>query len=661
MCGIAGILNLTNGRPPSEVELSPMITQLRHRGPDGYGYFSDAKVGLAHARLSIIDLAGGKQPIHNEDRTVWVVFNGEIFNYVELRVQLESQGHRFYTQSDTEVLVHLYEQYGDEFVHHLNGQYAIALWDTTRRRLLLVRDRTGILPLFYTQAHERLLFASEVKAILPALGQSPRLNPAALDQIMTFWSPVSPETIFENIYEVSPGYMLSVNGTEVKHSRYWDWSFPEDSAYHQGGVSDQADQLRELLIDATRLRLRADVPVGAYLSGGLDSSALAALIRQHGDAHLRTFSIGFEDHGFDESEYQNQMVGHLQTDHSRVTCRREDIADAFQRTIWHTESPILRTAPVPMGLLSGLVHAQGFKVVLTGEGADEVLGGYDLFKEAKIRRFWAKNPTSGMRPLLLKRLYPYLDMPQGRAATYLAAFFGMGIDRPDSPVFAHLPRWVSTAKSKEFLSKEFRDSLRADAQKTLESRLPAALSAWHPFNRAQYIEAKSLMAGYLLCSQGDRMLMANSVEGRFPFLDHRVIEFASRIDPRLKMHVLNEKYLLKQAMRRYLPETIIQRYKQPYRAPDIASFMSGPVPDYVDEMMSESKLRHTGYFDAAKTARLFQKARQGRATGNKDNMAFVCILSTQIWHHLFVDNYSTTFSISKGSNHAPHKTAREAV
>lgn len=624
-----------------------MISQLHHRGPDGYGYFSDAQVGLAHARLSIIDLAGGRQPIHNEDRTVWVIFNGEIFNYVELRAQLEHQGHRFYTHSDTEVLVHLYEQYGDEFVHHLNGQYAIALWDTARHRLLLIRDRAGILPLFYTQVDQRLIFASEVKAILPVLGQSPRLNPAALDQIMTFWAPVSPETIFENIYEVSPGCMLCISGNEVKQRRYWDWSFPEDGKYHRGSVADQADQLRELLIDATHLRLRADVPVGAYLSGGLDSSVLAALIRHHGDARLRTFSISFEDQGFDETGYQNQMVAHLQTDHSRITCRHGDIADAFQRTIWHTESPILRTAPVPMGLLSGLAHSQGFKVVLTGEGADEVLGGYDIFKEAKIRRFWAKNPASTMRPLLLKRLYPYLEMPQGRAATYLAAFFGMGIDRPDSAVFAHLPRWVSTAKSKEFFSNDLNASLRADAQQVLESRLPAALNAWHPFNRAQYIEAKSLMAGYLLCSQGDRMLMANSVEGRFPFLDHRVIEFASRVDPRLKMHVLNEKYLLKQAMRRYLPETIVNRYKQPYRAPDIASFMGAQVPDYVAEMMSESQLRNSGYFDAAKTARLFQKARQGRATGNKDNMAFIGILSTQIWHHLFVDSYTKTFSPSK--------------
>lgn len=650
MCGIAGILNQNTGRPPSETELSSMITQLRHRGPDGYGYFSDAHIGLAHARLSIIDLSGGTQPIHNEDRSVWVIFNGEIFNYIELRAQLESQGHVFYTHSDTEVIVHLYEQYGDEFVHHLNGQYAIALWDTLRRRLLLIRDRAGILPLFYTQLNQRLIFASEVKAILPVLGQAPRLNPDALDQIMTFWAPVSPDTIFENVHEVSPGCMLIVSGDSVRQYRYWDWSFPEDGKYHSGSVAEQAEQLRELLIDATRLRLRADVPVGAYLSGGLDSSVLAALIRNHSDVHLRTFSIGFEDRGFDESEYQNQMVTHLHTDHSQICCRQADIAAEFQRTIWHTESPILRTAPVPMGLLSGLVRAQGFKVVLTGEGADEVLGGYDIFKEAKIRRFWAKNPASVTRPLLLKRLYPYLEMPQGRAAAYLSAFFGMGIDRPDAAAFAHLPRWVSTAKSKEFFSPDLHASLRANAQQTLESRLPAALSAWHPFNRGQYIEAKSLMAGYLLCSQGDRMLMANSVEGRFPFLDHRVIEFANRVDPRLKMHVLQEKYLLKQAMRRYLPETILGRYKQPYRAPDIASFTGEKVPEFVADLMSETHLRRVGLFDAAKTARLVQKAQQGRAKGNKDNMAFVGILSTQLWHHLFVDNYSKTFLVSNGSD-----------
>ena len=238
-----------------------MISQLRHRGPDGFGFYSDDSIGLAHARLSIIDLEGGWQPIHNEDKTVWVVFNGEIFNYIELRQTLERYGHSFYTHSDTEVIVHLYEQFGEEFIQHLNGQFAIALWDVAQRKLLLVRDRAGILPLFYTVQSERLFFASEVKALLPILGCSPRLNLSALDQLMTFWAPVSPQTMFQGVYEVSPGHLLKAVDGKLEHRRYWDWNFPQDEAYRRDSADDLAEELRTLLIDATRLRLRADVPV----------------------------------------------------------------------------------------------------------------------------------------------------------------------------------------------------------------------------------------------------------------------------------------------------------------------------------------------------------------------------------------------------------------
>lgn len=636
MCGIAGILNLTPGRPPREPELAAMITQLRHRGPDGYGFYHDDQAGFAHARLSIIDLAGGKQPIHNEDQTVWVTFNGEIFNYLELRAELEQQGHRFYTHSDTEVLVHLYEQHGDDFVQRLNGQFAFAIWDLSRRRMILVRDRVGILPLFYTVRDGRLIFASEIKAILAADGVPARPNFRALDQIMTFWAPVSPETMFEGIEEVGPGQMIVVESGKLRRVQYWDWRFPETGDYHRTSVDEQAAQLHDLLVDATQLRLRADVPVGAYLSGGLDSSVLVALIHHHTDAPLRTFSIGFDDTDLDETRYQQQMIDHLGTHHSRIQIGNRDIADHFVDTIRRTEAPILRNAPVPMRLLSGLVRSQGYKVVLTGEGSDEVLGGYDIFKEAKIRRFWAQNPDSKFRPLLLKRLYPYLDISQSQGLAYLQSFFGNGIDQPDVPYFAHLPRWTTTARCKDFFSDDLRQQLRADAMETIAATWPSAIGRWHPFNRGQYIEAKSLMAGYLLCSQGDRMLMANSVEGRFPFLDHRVIEFANRVHPKYKMRALNEKYLLKRAMSRYLPADIIRRHKQPYRAPDIPAFFGDRVPEFVRDMLAPATVKDYGYFHPDKVARLVQKIEKGRAIGYKDNMALVGILSTQAWHHLFI-------------------------
>ena len=645
MCGIAGILDWRSGAGTSwRRPLEAMIGQLRHRGPDGFGFLEQGPVGLAHARLSIIDLAGGDQPIHNEDRSVWVVFNGEIFNYVELRADLERRGHRFYTQSDTETIVHLYEQYGDDFVAHLNGQFAIALWDSVRERLLLVRDRVGITPLFYTQAGSRLLFGSEIKALLPLLDSAPRLHAPALDQIMTSWAPVSPDTLFENIRELSPGTLLVIDREGQRLHRYWDWLFPADPAdYLQGSDEQLAGQLRELLIDATVIRLRADVPVGAYLSGGLDSSALTSLIHRHGNAALRTFSIGFDEHTLDESDYQRLMIDHLEAHHSHVLCSNRDVGEHFLDTVRHAETAVLRNSPVPMKLLSALVREQGYRVVLTGEGADEVLGGYDIFKEAKVRQFWARQPQSSWRPLLLKRLYPYLDVASAQAPVYLQNFYGIGLDRPGAPCFSHWPRWDTTARAKVFFSDALRACLPVPAQAAIEATLPALFGSWHPFNRAQYLEAKGLMGGYLLCSQGDRMLMANSVEGRFPFLDHRVIEFANRLAPRVKMKVLNEKYLLKRALRDYLPEAILARHKQPYRAPDIPAFFDARTQRplaFVAELLSEAKVRDYGYFDPKRVSLLVKKASRGAAIGYRDNQALVGILSTQVWHHLFIENHA---------------------
>lgn len=640
MCGIAGLVDLGAPVAPNEPTLRRMITQLKHRGPDGYGFYQDRGVGLAHARLSIIDLSGGDQPIHNEEKTVWVIFNGEIFNYIELRQDLEKAGHKFYTHSDTEVIVHLYEEHGDDFARHLNGQFAIALWDKPKRRLLLLRDRPGILPLYYSIRAGQLFFASEIKSILAGLGTTPSLDPEALDQLMTFWAPVSPQTMFQGVQEVRPGQMLSISDGKVEARQYWDWGFPQNGEYHTAPVSAQADALHDLLVDATRLRLRSDVPVGAYLSGGLDSSVLVSIIHHYGNVPLRTFSIGFEDGEYDEGQYQKLMIAHLGADHSFVHCVNDDIAKNFLRAIWHTEAPILRTAPIPMMLLSGLVRSQNYKVVLTGEGADEVLGGYDIFKEAKIRQFWARNPESTFRPLLLKRLYPYLDLSQAQSQAYLQNFFGAALDQPNLPHFSHIPRWTSTAKCKEFFSESLKLQLRDNAVDVMRQNLPSPLERWHPFHRAQFIEAKSLMAGYLLCSQGDRMLMANSVEGRFPFLDHRVIEYANAVHPNIKMKVLNEKYLLKRAMGKYLPAGIVKRFKQPYRAPSIPAFFGGQSPEYVRELLDVEAIRKYGYFDPAKVGRLTKKIQQGRAIGNKDSMALVGILSTQVWHHLFIEGYT---------------------
>jgi len=635
MCGIAGIYNLSKDVAPESNAIQLMTEQLHHRGPDSYGYYTDNDIALGHARLSIIDLSGGIQPIHNEDKSIWVVFNGEIFNYIELREALKKKGHSFYTQSDTEVIVHAYEEYGDAFVKYLNGQFAIAIWDKNKDALLLVRDRPGITPLFYTIEGNNLYFASEIKSFRPVLMNGLQANSSAIDQLFTFWAPVTPNTVFKDVYEISPGWMMKVQNGKISHHQYWDLHYPENNEY----ITDEgnaAEELHELLIDATRLRLRSDVPVGAYLSGGLDSSVITSLIKEYGNVHLRTFSIGFDDKSLDESKYQKILVDHLCAEHSHIMVQDDDIATNFVDTIYHTESPILRTAPVPMRILSNLVREQGFKVVLTGEGADEMLGGYDIFKETKIRRFWAKNSKSSFRPLLLKRLYPYLDLSQGNSRAFTEAFYGIGMDRPDSWHFSHLTRWETTAKCKSFYSEQFRQRLNSEPEKVLHGIIPASNSQWHYFNRAQYLETKTLMGGYLLSSQGDRMLMSNSVEGRFPFLDHRVMEFAAKLHPKLKMKVLNEKYLLKRAMEKYMPPRITERYKQPYRAPDIPAFFRGNSRDKVYNELDQKHLEECGFFDPEKVNALLKKIERGRAIGYKDNMAFIGILSTQIWHNKFL-------------------------
>ena len=640
MCGIAGFSGPDVNADAARPVLERMIHALAHRGPDGFGFHAEPGVGLAHARLSIIDLATGDQPIHNERRTVWTVFNGEIFNYVELRRDLEALGHRFYTHSDTEVIVHLYDRYGDDFVQHLNGQFAIAVWDSERQRLVLARDRAGIRPLFHTRSGGRIWFASEIKSLLAVLPDCARLNPLGLMQTLTYWSAVDPDTLYQGVQSLPPGCLLAIerDGTETL-TRYWDWTFPTaqetSPSRYPHSLEHATAELRELLIDAVRLQLRADVPVGAYLSGGLDSSGIVALIRGFTDTPVRTFSVAFEDGEYDESEYQQAMVRHLRTDHTTLRCTRRDIGEAFPRLIRHTETPVLRTAPVPLMLLAGSVRQHGYKVVLTGEGADEVFGGYDLFKEAKVRRFWARQPNSRLRPRLLERLYGYLHNSPVSKPAFAQSFFGQGMEHLQRPIFAHVPRWTTSQRALSFLSPELRTLAAGwDPLTAYEDTLPSAIQSWSPLARDQYVEAKSLLAGYLLSSQGDRVAMANSIEGRFPYLDHRLIEFANKLPPSFKIRGMTEKHILRRALADLLPDDIVNRTKQPYRAPDSHSFFFDGKPlEYVADLMSESRIRDAGYFDASAVNRLFEKCRQGRATGFADNQAFVGILSTMLVHH----------------------------
>ena len=641
MCGIAGIWSAPGAAPPRPDDVANMVGALHHRGPDGQGIWSDGPIALGHARLSIIDLAGGAQPMGNEDGRIQVVFNGEIFNYVELRAELLARGHRFRTASDTEVLVHLYEDFGDDFLDRLNGQFAIALWDGTRQRLLLARDPVGIRPLFHTTVHGQLLFGSEVKALF-ALPRVPRaLSADGLASVFSYWSALPPGTVFEGVQSLPPGHRLVIDARGRRVERWWDWPF---AGAETPAWSDErwADELHTLLLDAVRLQLRADVPVGAYLSGGLDSSIITTLIRQRTATPLRSFSLTFEDAEFDERNHQRELVQRLGTEHSSIEAGKAAIAAAFPRMLWHAESPVVRTAPVPMMLLADSVRAAGYKVVLTGEGADEAFGGYDLFKEAAIRRFVARQPKSRWRGALLQRLYPYLAASPAAGRAMTQSYFGAGLDRSGTPGFAHMLRAATTRRVLPFFHIDWQTAMqRFEPEKALEATLPTDIMRWPALARDQYVEAHTLMSGYLLSSQGDRMAMAASIEARFPFLDPRVLAFSCRLPARLKLCGLHEKVLLRRAFAAELPPSIGQRTKQPYRAPESACFFeTGPngarLREPTAELLSPASVRDAGLFDPIAVGRLVEKCRSGRAIGFGDNQAFVGIVSTMWLHRQFV-------------------------
>jgi asparagine synthase (glutamine-hydrolysing) len=639
MCGIAGFFGVPRWKLPPRRVLERMLLAVRHRGPDGWGIHLHGLVGLGHVRLSIIDIDGGRQPMADERKTVWVTFNGEIFNYVELRAELISAGHRFRTNSDTEVILQAYRRKGPRCVEDFNGDFAFGLWDEERNLLILARDRIGVRPVYYTVQDGVLLFASEAKALFQVPGVRAELDPVALSQCFTFWHPLAPRTAFRGIKELPPGHVLVAHDGVITVQPYWQPSYPPltDSATAPRPEAELAEELRALLFDATRIRLRADVPVGAYLSGGLDSSAIAAMIQRLAPGRLRTFSVGFESPEFDESSYQLEMARALECDHESVTVTDRDIAASFPEVIRHTERPIIRTAPTPLYRLARLVRQNSYKVVLTGEGADEVFGGYDLFKEAKVRRFWSRQPRSRSRPLLLRRLYPYLTGIQRQSQAYLEAFFKVGLDQPDDPFFSHRPRWATTAGVVRFLSDDLLDSLAGyDPIDDLLASLPQEFRGWHPLSRAQYLETAHLLPGYILSSQGDRVSMAHAVEGRFPFLDHRVVEFAAALSPRMKLRGLTEKYLLRRSLQGDLPSAIAWRPKQPYRAPDSQCFLSAAPPDYAQDLLSPAAIARTGYFDPRSVEKLIRKCRAGASIGFRDNMALVGILSVQLLDHSFV-------------------------
>jgi asparagine synthase (glutamine-hydrolysing) len=637
-----------DGGPVAHDVLVRMTRTLVHRGPDDEGYYHAAGIGLGHRRLSIIDLTAGHQPLANEDETIWVAFNGEIFNYRELRIELARQGHRLRTASDTETIVHLYEQYGLDFVDHLNGQFAIALWDGPRRRLVLARDRVGIRPLFYANLpNGDLLFASEAKAILAHGAVRAEVDPTALAQLSTFWVTVPPRTQFKGICELPPGSLLVVEPARQSLVQYWKHQFPDVDGYADRPIQYWTELTREALSRSIELQLRADVPVATYLSGGLDSSIISALVRRDHNHALKTFSLAFADAAFDERTFQQRMAQHLGTEHFSIAVDHDAIGREFSDAVRFAERPLLRTAPAPLISLAGLVRDNGIKVVLTGEGADEVFGGYDIFREDKIRRFWARSPNSAWRPLALSRLNAFVKRDV-KADAFWRAFFRKGLERVDDPYYSHRIRWDNGAHLRRVFHADLRAQMPAESEvfEDLGSYLDRDRDRWHPLCRAQYLEFTLFMSGYLLSAQGDRTMMSRSIEGRVPFLDHHVIEAGALIPPKFKIRGLNEKHVLKRAFADLLPAEIAARPKMPYRAPIAACFRS-PEQNLAARLIEPSSIARTGMLDAAVVDKLFGKARSSTGVSEREDMSIALAVSTQLFHHHFLDDQS-------GSSYAHH-------
>jgi asparagine synthase (glutamine-hydrolysing) len=629
MCGIAGIIR-SSGKETTLDALGAMAAVIRHRGPDGYGFYADPDAGLAHVRLSIIDLAGGAQPLTNEDGSLVITYNGEVYNYVELMSELQRAGHQFKTRCDTEVVVHAWEQWGPAMFERLNGQWAFAIYDRRTHTTILARDRFGVRPLYYAQPSGDLVFASEVKAIFASGDVAPAPDPVGLDEVFTFWSARAPRTAFAGVSQLPPGCFAVWRDGQLTVQRYWS---PE---YEQGAIepADAIEQIDDILNSSVALRMRADVPVGAYLSGGLDSTVTSALAAKASPFALRSFSVTFTDPTLDESLHQRAVAKALKTEHAVQSIGAEEIGAVFPDVIRHTETPVIRTAPAPMFLLAKLTRERNIKVVLTGEGSDEVLLGYDLFKETMVRRFCMRQPESQWRPRMFDRLYPYLN--GNRGGTFWSKFF-MNASTADDPLFSHMPRFKLTSRIKDFYTDDMRGSLEGtDVMQQLRDNLPANFKRWSSLEQAAYLEATTLLPGYLLSSQADRVGMAHSVEGRFPFLDHRLFAFASALPTRSRLRGMKEKNILHRWAKQHLPETLPKRTKQPYRAPDVAAFFNASAPPaYRDALLDESALKDFGWFDPAAVSGLVKRCRAGKVTGFLENQALVGILSAQLWHNEF--------------------------
>ena len=632
MCGIAGALDLTGTRDFPPDRLLAMTGAIAHRGPDDEQAHREAGLALGARRLSIVDLAGGRQPIANEDGSVWVAFNGELFEYPELRRELLARGHHLATRCDTEAWVHLYEDHGEGMFGHARGQFAVSLWDRKERTLILGRDRVGICPLYYAERDGWLLWGSEIKALLASGLVEARPDPRGIDHLFSFFCHGTKRTFFEGVHSIPPGGFLRVKDGRIEQRRYWDLDFPD--AGHERRLDDPAplvDELEHLLRQAVERRLRGDVPVVSYISGGLDSTVVLGLSsRQRGKA-VPSFTVGLEKAGPDERAHSAESAAALGSPLTTVLMDKAKIAESFPELTVAAEGPVLDTSCAALMRLAGAVHGQGYKVVLTGEGADEALAGYVWYKSRKFWD-WVNAHVGEGPPLLLRR---GLLASVGGGSARRTPVLGIGGVRT-----AQQDMYELISQSRETLFSAGMWDRLGDNNPYDDLDIAAAdrMKRWAPLNQSLYVGYKVMLAGLLMISKGDRIAMHSSIEARYPFLDDDVIAFCAGIAPEYKLRGFTEKWILRQVAARTLPPRIANRPKTMFRASLSGTFLGPHRPAWVDQLLSPESLRATGYFDPAAVAR--ERAAQvsrPRITPRRFvmDLGLTSVVSTQLWHHLY--------------------------
>ncbi len=615
MCGIAGIYNLYGG-PLPEFQPADVLETIRHRGPDDEGIYIGNGIFLGATRLAIIDPALGKQPVQDETGRYRLVMNGEIFDYDLLKAKLQSNGHRFRSNCDTEVAVHLIDEGWTGMLDRIDGQYAIAAYDSRDHRLLLVRDRMGICPLFYAMVGDYLVFGSEMKAIFATGLIKPEINPRSLDAVLTFGCVPAPHALFKGIQSLPPGSCLEIDKGRISRRTYWDIPYNDAGDYPRRNVDDWAEEFQAILQAACRTRLRADVPVGLYLSGGIDSAAIAALMASAGDVNKRVFSIGFPEPGFDESSRTEKISEFFNLKMDLLTYHQSDLAKDLPRLIYHGETPLVSTESMPLLALSELA-AKYVKVVLSGEGSDEALGGYLYFRWEALKQATG----NGLRRKLL----------MGLTRPIFKRFLG-----PRNP-FSPNPRDVAWAENvfgcypaimmKFFYFRMMREMVYSDDMLARQANLDDSeflelptdkMRRWDQYNRTLYLSSRIFMTNHLLGSRGDRAQMANSIEGRYPFLDRRVQEFLGAVPPGVKTRWHCEKYLLRRAMKRQLPPEVVSRQKKPFLAPFGTPFVGEDATEAIRDLLSPARLKEFGYFNPDKVQRIVDYLTEIKADASRD-------------------------------------------